>query len=217
MKNVFFVLVSLLIITACEPEVYFEEPQPVDGKTEKKFSKKYIGQYKSSSTQGAFLEITKSNIITEYFWKEQYTTDGIDTMPNFEWKGEQLYRYDKPQKYTRKGDTIIIDKYSKEVVFDVKDDVLKNHKKMYFLNKEYNNGWNVQKLMLDSKRNLILSKISSSDEIEHLEQVTTVETVMYDDTSGNIDYYKVKPTDDEFEDMIDGSFFTVEDVYVRID
>ncbi|MFK7947618.1 MAG: hypothetical protein AB8G11_08515 [Saprospiraceae bacterium] len=217
MKNVFFVFVCLFIMTACEPGVYFEDPQPIDGKTEKKFDRKYIGKYKSSSNNGAFLEITKSNIITEYFWKEEYTKDGIDTMPNFEWKGDELYHYDESQKYTRRGDTIIIDKYSKKIVFDVKDDILKSYKKMYFLNQEYDSGWNVKKLVLNSKKNLVLSKISSSDEIEHLEQVTTVETVMHSDTSESVDYYKVKPTDNEFDDIIDGSFFTVEDVYTRID
>lgn len=217
MKNVFFVFVSLLLITACEPGVYFEDPQPIDGKTEKRFNNQFIGKYKSSSTQGAFLEITKTDIITEYFWKEEYTTNGIDTMPNFEWKGDKLYRYGELQKYTRNGDTIIIDKYSKEIIFDIKDDILKKYKKMYFLNQKYDNGWKVQKLMLNSKKNLVLSKISSSDEITNLEQVTTVETVMHDDTSGNVDYYKVKPTDDEFDDILNGSFFTVEDVYIRIE
>jgi len=217
MKNIFFVLISLFILTACETEVYFETPQPINGKTEKKFHRKYIGKYKSSSTQGAFLEITKSNIITEYFWQEEYTTDGIDTMPNFEWKNDKLYRYDELQKYTRNGDTIIINQYSKEIIFDTKDDILKNYKKMYFLNKEYSDGWNVQKLMLDNKDNLILSKISSSAEIEQLEQVTTVETIMHNDTSSSVDYYKVKPNDKEFEDIINGDFFTAEDIYIKID
>lgn len=217
MKNVFFVLISLFILTACEPGIYFEDPQPIDGKTQKKFNNKYIGKYKSSSTKGAFLEITKSSIITEYFWKEEYTTTSIDTMPSFEWKNDKLYYFNEPQKFTQKGDTIIIDKYSKDVVFEIgESNLLKSYKKMYFLNTEYDYGWKVKKLMLDSKNNLVISKISSNDEIEHLEQVTTVETVMHDDTSGSVDYYKVKPADDEFDDIINGSFFKVEDIYMRI-
>lgn len=217
MKNVFFVLISLFIMTACEPGVYFEEPQPIDGKTEKKFNRKYIGKYKSSSTKGAFLEITKTNIITEHFWKEQYTIDGIDTMPNFEWKGDDLFHYGEAQKFTQNGDTIILDKYTKEVVFDVNEDILKSYKKMYFLNEKHSSGWNVKKLMLNSKKNVVVSKISSKDEIDNLEQITTVEAVMHDDTSTAVDYYKVKPTDDEFDDILNGSFFTVEDVYIRIE
>ena len=218
MKNLLFVFAAVLSLTACEaPNVYFENPQPVDGKVERKFEDKYIGKYKSSSMQGVFLEVKKKSVISESFWIEKYLLNEIDSIAEFEWKGDDLYYRGELQKYLRQQDTIEIEKHSREVVFDLKDDVLKSYKDMYFLNQKDGDFWEVQKLMLDNKGNLILSEISSVDQMDKLGQVTTVDSVLQNDTSEMVDYYIVKPTDKEFDDIINGTFFTVEDVYVRIE
>lgn len=218
MKQLLFVLVVLSIMTACEQaNVYFESPQPADGKVEQKFDKKYIGKYKNSSYEGVFLEVQNQSITSEYFWKEKYISSEIDSIAAFEWKGEVLYYQGEPQKYIRQQDTIEVEKHSKEVIFDLKNGVLKSKNKAYFLNRQDGDFWEVQKLMLDSKGNLILSEISDIEEMNKLGQVTKVEPVLHNDSSQTVDYYVVKPTDREFEDIVNGTFFTVEDVYIRIE
>ena len=218
MKQLLFVLVFLSIMTACEQaNVYFESPQPADGKVEQKFDKKYIGKYKSGSYEGVFLEVQKQSITSEYFWKEKYLSSEIDSIAAFEWKGEALYFQGELQKYVRQEDTIEIEKHSKEVIFDLKHDLLKSKNNVYFLNRQDGDFWEVQKLILDSKGNLILSELSDVEEMDKLSQVTKVDSVLHNDSSETVDYYVVRPTDSEFDDIVNGTFFTVEDVYIRIE
>jgi hypothetical protein len=52
--------------------------------------------------------------------------------------------------------------------------------------------------------------------MEYLQQVTNIDSVMVDDTSNNVRYYKANPSEKEFEAIMNGSFFKVEEVYVRV-
>lgn len=202
---------------ACETPIYFDEPQPTNGKTEKSFDKKYIGRYQSTSEKGAFLEIEKNKVFSEWFWEVEKTKAALDTLEGYVWKGNQLFYHDALQNTTIKGDTVIINGNSKEVLFTIgRNGVLKSYQKMYFFNTRFDGGWEVKKLHLTTYNKLILSEISTKEEIDFLQRVTDVDSVMVDDTSDNVRYYKVNPSEKEFEDIMNGSFFTVEDIYVRV-
>jgi hypothetical protein len=69
---------------------------------------------------------------------------------------------------------------------------------------------------LTTNNKLILSEISTKEEMEYLQQVTNIDSVMVDDTSNNVRYYKANPSEKEFEAIMNGSFFKVEEVYVRV-
>jgi hypothetical protein len=69
---------------------------------------------------------------------------------------------------------------------------------------------------LSTNDELILSEISTKEEMEYLQQVTNIDSVMVDDTSNNVHYYKANPSEKEFEAIMNGSFFKVEEVYVRV-
>lgn len=218
MKNLLIMCGITFLFMACETPVYFEEPQPLKGKTANQFSKKYIGKYKSATKKGIFLEIQKTKILTERFWKRTLTKTALDTLSGYEWRNNDLYYYEKRQETTIKGDTVLIHKHSKDTYFTVDEThVLKSYKGSFFLNQEYLNGWEVQKLGFSSKNKLVLSEISSNDEIEHLQEVTEVDAVMYSDTSDNVKYYKLNPTDKEFDDILNEGIFTVEDIYIKIE
>ena len=91
MKNLLIVFGFLMLFIACETPLYFEEPQPTNGKTEKKFNRKYIGRYQSTDDKGAFLDIEKDKITTEYFWTAKKTKYALDTLQSYEWKNDKLY------------------------------------------------------------------------------------------------------------------------------
>jgi hypothetical protein len=217
MKHLLIVFGFLMLFIACETPIYFDEPQPTNGKTEKVFDKKYIGRYQSTSEKGAFLDIKKNKIIAEWFWEVEKTKAELDTLEGYVWKNDKLYYHDKLQNTTIKGDTVVINGNSKEVLFTIgKNGILKNYNNMYFLNNRFEGGWEVKKLHLNHQNKLILSEISTKEEMEYLQEITKVDSIMVDDTSQNIRYYKANPSEQEFEDIINGSFFTVEDVYIKI-
>jgi hypothetical protein len=217
MKNLLVAFGFLMLFMACETPIYFDEPQPTNGKTEKGFDKKYIGRYQSTIEKGAFLDIEKDKVTGEWFWEVEKTKAALDTLDGYVWKGDALFYYDKLQNTTVKGDTVIINGNSTEVLFAIgKDGVLKKYQKMYFLNHRFNSGWEVKKLHLATNDKLILSEISTKEEMEYLQQVTNIDSVMVDDTSNNVHYYKANPSEKEFEAIMNGSFFKVEEVYVRV-
>ena len=217
MKYLLIVFGFLMLFMACETPIYFDEPQPTNGKTEKSFDKKYIGRYQSTSEKGAFLDIEKDKVVGEWFWEVEKTKAELDTLEGYVWKNDKLYYNNKLQNTTIKGDTVIINGQSKEVLFLIgKNGVLKNYQNMYFLNNRFDGGWEVKKLHLSQNNKLILSEISTKEEMEYLQEITKVDSIMVDDTSKNIRYYKANPSEKEFEDIMNGSFFTVEDVYLKI-
>ncbi len=217
MKNILIYFCFLIVLAACEPPVYFDSPQPSNGKVEQTFNKKYVGRYKSTTADGVFLEVSEEKVISERFWEVKQTRAAIDTLEGYKWRKDQLYYNNELQKITIKDDTIVIHGHSKKMIFENQgNNVLKSYKGMFFLNEEYEPGWKVQKLHLTTKNKLILSRISSAEEIELMQELTEVDAVRQNDTSG-VQYYKVNPSEDEFNDILDGSFFTVEDIYIRVD
>jgi hypothetical protein len=217
MKHLLIVFGCLMLFMACETPIYFDEPQPTNGKTKKSFDEKYIGRYQSTSEKGSFLDIEKDKVVGEWFWEVEKTKAALDTLEGYVWKNDKLYYNDKLQNTTIKGDTVVINGNSKEVLFTIgKNGVLKNYQKMYFLNNRFDGGWEVKKLHFSQNNKLILSEISTKEEMEYLQEITKVDSVMVDDTSKNVRYYKANPSEKEFEDIMNGSFFTVEDIYVKV-
>jgi len=217
MKQLLILFGFLMLFIACETPLYFEEPQPTNRKSEKKFDRKYLGQYQSASDKSTFLDIEKNKITVKRFWEVKRTKADLDTLGGYEWRNDKLYYSGKIQNTTIKGDTIIINGTSKEVIFKIdKNSVLKKYQKIYFLNENFRSGWEVKKLQLTNENKLILSKISTKEEIKYLNSLTEIDSIMVSDTSDNIKYYKANPTKSEFENILNGDFFTVEDIYVKV-
>jgi hypothetical protein len=214
--SVILILVATFI--ACETPIYFNEPQPSNGQELKQFPQTLLGRYQSATQSGRFLIVKKNKIISEWFWTTHLTRQEIDTLESYEWRGNALYHYNERQQYTEKGDSIIINGKGSEVTFEIsKESVLKSHQGHFFLNEQFDGGWEVRKMYWNAESSrLLISKIRTKSELESLRTVTALDSVMLDDTSQQVRYYKVNPTESEFEDIANGSFFTVEDVYTKI-
>ncbi|MFT6149393.1 MAG: hypothetical protein ACJAUH_002084 [Saprospiraceae bacterium] len=52
--------------------------------------------------------------------------------------------------------------------------------------------------------------------MKYLNSLTEIDSIMVSDTSDNVKYYKANPTKSEFENILNGDFFTVEDIYVKV-
>ena len=99
MKNILIYFCFLIVLAACEPPVYFDSPQPSNGKVEQTFNKKYVGRYKSTTADGVFLEVSEEKVISERFWEVKQTkSKGLGVFAKKEIKKGSL-NYGKNYRY----------------------------------------------------------------------------------------------------------------------
>lgn len=159
-------------LVACEPLVTFIEPQPVDTENLSKFPSRLRGVYLSLS-DSSILTINDKLIQRTYDFEYKIHPNQLastarllgDTLINVETSERELIKQD--------GDSLLIHIHIVDTLFLMDyDNVVRKFKGRYFLNtRDDKSGWSVEKMQL-SKGQLMISSISTKEEIESLKVIT---------------------------------------------
>ena len=204
--NLLFIILTFL--AACEPQVTFDEPQPVDTENLKKFPSTMQGEYVSLGDNSILL-IQDQTIQRIYDIDFKGLIDSLDN--NFKISGDTIFDLETDEKYhiKRVGDTIIYNVYYVDTLFQInQDNIVRKLNGYYFINQSYNqDSWEVKKIQL-SKGQLIISRVSAKLEIENLKNLTEAPQ----DTEPP---YKISATKKQFKKFVRDEGFKDSEVFVR--
>jgi hypothetical protein len=196
-------------LVACEPLVTFTEPQPISTDNLSEFPRRLKGVYLSLSDSST-LSINDNLVQRTYDFDYKVHPNQLDstarlsgdTLVNFETKEKELIKRD--------GDSLIFHFHYVDTLFQMDyDNVVRKFKGYYFLNTRYDKtSWSVEKMNL-SKGQLIISSISTKDDIENLKEIT--ETAL--DTVIN---YNFTATKKEFKKFVKNDGFSDSEAFVRL-
>jgi hypothetical protein len=196
-------ILLVIILSSCGPEIRFEEPQPTGSRNLKKIPKEYWGLY-INQTDSSLLKIN-ANMITQ-IW-DQFTTLSEDQMIN---EFDTIFLQDTLIQFTEnlfldfkiKGDSTIVHSYGSDTIYIISPNQLLRRQKGYlFLN--YITGdstWMVKLLSLqhgyiDIQDLVTLSEIDSLKEIMEIETFTGADSTI-------IDQYRLHPTRRDIKEIL---------------
>ena len=206
--NCILTLVALAILFACKPPVTFNEPQPPDTDNLSKFPKRVQGQYLSLANKSTLL-ISDNLIRRIYDYDDKIHPNQLDS--NSKLSGDTMIDLKTNEKnlIKRDGDSLVFHVHGVDTLFRLSyDNVLRKFKGYYFLNIRYNKeSWVVKKVHL-SKGQLIISGISTKQDIETLKEITE----MSQDT---VPVYRFSPTKKQFNEFIKRDGFSDSETFVK--
>jgi hypothetical protein len=203
--STFIILTSLI---ACEPPVTFNEPQPTDIDNLSKFPKRLQGQY-LNLTDNSTLLIGDKLIQRIYDYDYKVHPNQLDSTSRL--SGDTIIDLTTNEKtlIKREGDSLITHVHYIDTLFQMDyDNVVRKFKGYYFQNKRSDKtSWVVKKIQL-TKGQLILSSISTKQDIENLKEITETAT----DT---VPPYKCAATKKKFKQFIKNDGFSDSETFVR--
>ncbi len=216
MKNLIigFLASVLFFAISCEPNIYFNEPQPSKAKNSSSFPKKYIGFYRNSEDSSSLI-INENSIVT--FHQNDFVVmpakrDSIDAVINdLNIKGLNKFTLLKTV-----GDTGFYRELESDTFFKISDvNILREFKGRLMLNIDHGeSGWQVFDVYLNNKKNLNFSELLHNN-IENVKEITKVEETK--DSDGKTSRYSISPNKKELKKLLKKGQFTVMNTYVKMD
>jgi hypothetical protein len=206
-------IATIIILTslfACNPEpsVIFSEPQPTDTDNLSKFPNRLQGQYLSLADNSA-LVIGDKLIQRIYDFDQKIHPSQLDS--NSRISGDTIINLmtNTREVVKRDGDSLVAHIHYIDTLFQMDyDNVVRKFKGYYFLNKRYDKeSWEVKKIEL-SKGQLIVSSISTKQDIENLKTIT-------ESTQDTVAPYKFVTTKKQFKEFIKNDGFSDSETFVR--
>jgi hypothetical protein len=210
MKQLKFIttIIILTSLFACEPPVTFNEPQPTDTDNLSKFPYRLQGQYLSLADNST-LVIGDKLIQRIYDFDLKFHSSGLDS--NSRLSGDTIIDLttNTREVVKRDGDSLVYHIHSIDTLFQMNyENVVRKFKGYYFLNKCWGEGsWEVKKIEL-SKGQLVISSISTKQDIENLKTITE----SAQDTIGS---YNFTTTKKQFKEFIKNNGFSDSETFVR--
>lgn len=193
---------------ACEPPVTFNEPQPTDTANLSIFPNRLQGQYLSLK-DNSILSIGDKLILRIYDYDYKIHPNQLDSAARL--SGDTIIDLKTNEKtiIKRDGDSLITHVHYIDTLFQMDfDNVVRKFKGYYFLNTRYDKtSWEVKKIEL-SKGQLVVSTISTKEDIEDL--ITLTES-----TQDTIAPYKFEATKRQFKEFIKNDGFSDSETFVR--
>ncbi len=177
----FSLILAAIFMSACQPPVTFTEPQPKDVAALSGFPQRIQGRYLCAE-DSSFLQITANSMIRIYDFNEKLHLDDLDSTEQI--IGDSLYdlNTNTGQLIRIEGDSIVMHVHDIDTLFTIdKLNVLKKYKGYYFVNiYKPEENWEVKKLGFSHSK-LILSSISTKQDLEQLQTMTesTQDTIPY--------------------------------------
>ena len=219
-RFIIFLSISLLSLTGCGPNVYFDAPQPVHKKELKSFPGKLRGHYMNLDDSTLFV-VNQSMILQLYDEEFAIPLDEIETSDDYMLLDDSLFIGDSgiQVKVSVRDDSVYGIAAFRDTIFLISDEyVLKKYKKRIFLNfrEEKDNIylWLVMKITFYPDGKAKLCVVSDEDEMDMLKEITTVEEIK--SKAEKIDYYLIKPTKQEFIEYLKQDGFTDCTQYLKI-
>lgn len=205
-------LISTLIILAslfaCEPPVTFNEPQPTDTDNLSKFPKRLQGQYLSFEDNST-LKISDKLIQRIYDFDYKMHPNQLDSTSRL--SGDTIIDLTTNEKTVikRDGDSLVAHIHYIDTLFQLDyDNVVRKFKGYYFINTRYDRtSWEVKKIQL-SKGQIVISRISTKQDIENLKEIT-------ENATDTIPPYNFTVTKKQFKEFIKRDGFSDSEIFVR--
>lgn len=201
----FIILTSLI---ACDPPVTFTEPQPTNTSNLSAFPKRLQGQYLSLADNST-LSISDKLIQRIYDFEQKIHLSRLDS--GLQLSGDTIINLTTNAReiVKREGDSLVTHIHFTDTLFQMDyDNVVRKFKGYFFLNKRYDKEcWEVKKIEL-SKGQLVVSSISTKQDIENLKTITET-------TLDTVPPYKFSATKKQFKEFIKNNGFTDSETFVR--
>lgn len=203
------IIVSLIFLFSCADPVYFEEPQPRNGKDLKSFPTSLRGNYIDENDYT--LTVTKKWMVKWANVKGIVSVDSFDIeIDSTEITDENQNRIVFENESTTfilelRNDSVDFDYQYHDTLFQISElSKLRKFKGHYLLNQSGgNNQWLVTRISID-KKGLAFSKLSLDDNFETLSSITPIKV---DSTSdGNIQTYHLNPKRKSLKKLYESGF-----------
>ena len=211
MKRLKFIttIIILTSLFACNhPLVTFNEPQPTDTDNLSKFPYSLQGQYLSIADNST-LVIGEKLIQRIYDFDLKIHPSQLDS--NSRLSGDTIINLttNTREVVKRDGDSLVTHIHYIDTLFLMDyDNVVRKFKGYYFLNKRYDKkSWEIKKIQL-SKGQLVVSSISTKQDIENLKAIT-------ESTQDTAAPYKFATTKKQFKEFIKNDGFSDSETFVR--
>ncbi len=209
MRLKFITIIILTSLFACEPPVTFNEPQPTDTDNLSKFPDRLQGQYLSLADNST-LTIGDKLIQRIYDYDYKFHLNQLDSTTRL--SGDTIINLTTNEKtiIKRDGDSLINHVHYIDTLFQMDYiNVVRKFKGYYFLNTRYDKtSWIIKKIQLE-KGQLIISSISTKEDIENLQEITETKT----DT---VPSYKYTATKKQFEKFIINNGFSNSEKFIKL-
>ena len=212
------ILLFLLFLQSCEPQISFEQPQPAGVGNENAFKKKFLGKY-FCIDDSSYLYVFPTFIMQEWGTRFAYPKSVFDTIKTYSIRNDSIFgsEIERGVPFMFVNDTISFVLNYKDTIFQINSkNVLRYFKKQYFLNdKVEENMWFVRKMYIDKDGYLVFADLSSVDEIDNLKEVTDVKEIRAD-SSKVIIRYSANPTKKQFKEFVKKGGFTKVNRFVKV-
>ena len=211
MKRLKFIttIIILTSLFSCQPPVTFNEPQPTDTDNLSKFPNRLQGQYLSLADNST-LVIGDKLIQRIYDFNQKIHPSQLDS--NSRLSGDTIINLttNTREVVKRDGDSLVTHIHYIDTLFQMDyDNVVRKFKGYYFINKRYDNeSWEVKKIEL-SKGQLVVSSISTKQDIENLKTIT-------ESTQDTVAPYKFATTKKQFKEFIKNDGFSESEKFIRV-
>ncbi len=209
MNKIKFILLLIVTVSiiSCNPPVTFDEPQPAGIKNLIKFPNRLQGEYLSMADNSLLT-------INDYLIQRIYNYDNVININELDsnsiLSGDTLIDLISNEKtlIKRDGDSLINHVYFVDTLFEInQENVVRKFKGFYFINNLFNKGmWEVKKIQL-SKGQLIISNVSTKNDLDNLRTIT--ETPL--DT---VSPYKFKATKKQFKQFVQSNGFSDSETFI---
>ena len=207
-SKLIFILVFLTCLSSCEPRVTFTLPQPADVNNLSKFPKRLQGKY-LNPIDNSMLSIDDKIIQRIFDYDYKFHMNELDSTQQL--SGDTIIdlKTNEKIKIKRDADTLITHIHRIDTVFKIDyDNVVRKFKGYYFLNKRYDKeSWEVKKIQL-TKGQLLLSTISTENNIKNLIQIT-------ESPEDTVSPYKFAPTKKQFKEFVKTEGFSDIEIFVK--
>ena len=201
-------IIILTSLVACAPPVTFNEPQPTNTNNLSEFPNRLQGHYLSSADSSVLIIDAKT---IQRIYDFDYTIHSSQIDSNSRLSGDTIINLTTNTReiVQRDGDSLVTHINYIDTLFQIDyDNVVRKFKGFYFLNKRVDKeSWEVKKIEL-SKGQLIVSSISSKEDIENLKTIT-------ESTQDTVAPYNFAATKKQFKEFVKNKGFTDSEKFIR--
>jgi hypothetical protein len=205
------IIATIIILTsliACAPPVTFNEPQPTNTNNLSEFPSRLQGQYLCIADSSVLIIVAKT-IQRIYDFDYKIHPSQIDS--NSRLSGDTIINLiaNTREIVKRDGDSLVTHINYIDTLFQIDyDNVVRKFKGFYFLSKRLDkDSWEVKKIEL-SKGQLIVSSISSTEDIENLKAIT-------ESTQDTVAPYNFAATKKQFKEFVKSKGFTDSEHFIK--
>jgi len=201
-------LAGMTIMFSCEPKVTFKEPQPTNTENLSGFPKSLQGQYLSVE-DGSILIIDNKLIQRIYDFDYKIHPNELDSTQQI--MGDTVIDFETNEKtpIRRDGDSLVIHVHSIDTLFQMDyDNVVRKFKGYFFLNIRWGKeSWEVKKMQF-KKGQLVVSRISTKEEIEKLKEITETQ-------QDTVPPYEFTVTKKQFKEFVKNDGFSNSEIFIK--